>query len=496
MSGSGGPTVAIVGTGAKGTGIAEAMIRAGRPVILFDVDKDAAATAVRRILAAIRRDVEARRTEAIVLAKAQQMLRIARGAADLGDAHVVIEAVAENLDLKRRVLAGIEDHVSRGTMLATNTGWLSVNAIGAGLSARERFAGFHFLTPASTPLVEIIPALTSSEATLETLDALARSMGYTPIVSADLPGFIVAHLNRGLMGEAARILEAEVAPPHVIDAILRSALGLAQGPFELYDALGLDVVARAARHISEGWGGEPRFRDVPLLATRVAAGFTGHDGHRGFYETGPDARIPPLLAEPAEPWTGPVFVSPKIPDLAATVRGLLGKATLVGQPSARSLNIVTPLGTDALGEMVEQGLDPSRSVGIDALLTGEIVSIAATPMTLGEIRRGAAGLILAGGHKPAVIRDTPGLVAQRVAAMIVAVGYAMLDKGVASAADIDIAATQGLGYAQGPFALSGRIGAVRSVQILQTLHAISGDARWRVPTNLRHVALMDQSRRG
>ncbi|MFY8153591.1 MAG: 3-hydroxyacyl-CoA dehydrogenase family protein, partial [Hyphomicrobiales bacterium] len=197
-----------------------------------------------------------------------------------------------------------------------------------------------------------------------------------------------------------------------------------------------------------------------------------------------------------EPWTGPVFVSPKIPDLAATVRGLLGKATLVGQPSARSLNIVTPLGTDALGEIVEQGLDPSRSVGIDALLTGEIVSIAATPMTLGEIRRGAAGLILAGGHKPAVIRDTPGLVAQRVAAMIVAVGYAMLDKGVASAADIDIAATQALGYAQGPFALSGRIGAVRSVQILPPRPATRGVARGRGPTTRRPGAWRDPRRGG
>jgi 3-hydroxybutyryl-CoA dehydrogenase len=495
VSEGGTQTIAIVGAGAKGTGIAEALTRAGRPVILFDVDKDAASTAVRRVLAAIRRDVETQKIPPLHLAKAQHTLRIAKSVHDLGDAHVVIEAVAENLDLKRRVLAGIEDHVSRGTMLATNTGWLSVNAIGAGLTTRERFAGFHFLTPASTPLVEIIPALTSSEAAIETLDALARGIGYTPIISADLPGFVVAHLNRGLMGEAARILEAEVASPHVIDTILRASLGLTHGPFELYDSLGLDVMARAARHISEGWGGEPRFRDVPFLATRVAAGFTGHDGHRGFYEKGPDARVPPLLAEPAEPWNGPVYVSPKIPDLAATVRGLLGKAALVAQPTARSLNIVTPLGTDTLGDIVEQGLDPARSIGIDALLPGEVVAIAATPMTLGEIRRGAAGLILAGGNQPAIVRDTPGLVSQRVAAMIIAVGYAMLDKGVASAADIDIAATQALGYAKGPFALSGRIGAARSVQILQSLYAISGDARWRVPTNLRHVALMEESRR-
>ena len=483
-------TIAIIGAGAKGTGIAEVLTRAGKPVLLFDVDPAAAATAVRRVIVAIRREIEAGGLKPDRLDLARQTLRVAHTPAELGEANVVIECVAENLDLKRKVLGGIEDWISTGTALVTNTGWLSVNAVGAHLRSRDRFAGFHFLTPASTPLVEIIPALTTSPGTIEALQVLAKGIGHTPIISADLPGFVVAHLNRGLMGEAARLIESDVASPPAIDAILKSSLGLAHGPFELYDMLGLDVVARAARHIWEGWGGEPRFRDVPLLATRVAAGLTGLDGHDGFYPSSAHGRPVSVPSERSALWEGPVFIAQRYPDLAATARSMLGHASFVTQPSAKTLNIVTPLGGDTLGEIVAERLDPTRTVGLDVVLPGNIVPVAHTTMTTLDIRRGAASLIETTGRKAVAIQDTPGLIVPRIAAMIAAVGYAMLDKGVASAIDIEAAATKALGYGLGPFALSRKLGPQRLVDILTSLLTITGDARWRVPTNLRHVALL------
>lgn len=485
-------TVAVIGTGTKGTGIAEVFVRAGHPVILFDADHKAAVLAREAILKALTAmDGDGRRPTSAGLAGARA-LKVADKIDDTLSADVFIEAVAENLDVKRKVLAALEARIAPTALLTTNTGWLSVNAIGAGLKHPERFAGFHFLTPASVPLVEVIPAYATALTTIDHLVTIARRLGHKAVASADLPGFIVAHLNRGLMGEAARLLETETAPPHMIDAVLKSALSLKRGPFELHDDQGLDVMVRAGRQIFEGWGFDPRFRTVPLLTARLEAGLLGRAAGRGFYGYQEGRRQKPLIRELAEPWTGPVHVSPRHPDLAAAIRERYPDLPWIDHPSSKALHIVTPVGEDMLAAVEADGFDPRLSIGVDAIFIGSTITLAATPTTDRAVRLGAVHLFASTGATVAVVRDGPGLIAQRVAAMIVAVGYAMLDKGVSTAADIEAAAVDGLGYGQGPFALSRRIGLARTITLLESLQTLTGDARFRVPFNLRQVAAMER----
>lgn len=485
-------TIAVIGTGTKGTGIAEVFVRAGHPVILFDADPKTAAHARETILRALTATDDAGRRPTTASLLGARALKVAERIDDTLAADLFIEAVAENLDVKRKVLAALEARVPPTALLTTNTGWLSVNAIGAALKHPDRFAGFHFLTPAATPLVEIIPTLSTALGTLDRLVGIARGLGHTAVASADLPGFIVAHLNRGLMGEAARLLETDIAAPHVIDAVLKSALSLRRGPFELHDDQGLDVMVRASRLIFEGWGSDPRFRTVPLLTSRLEAGWTGRAAGRGFYTYHDGQRQRPVIREPAQPWPGPIHISPRYPDLAAELRTRLPGASLIDHPSAKALHIVTPVGEDVMAAVEADGFDPRLSVGVDAVFIGSTVTLAATPMTDKAIRLGAVDALSATGATVALVRDGPGLIAQRVAAMIVAVGYAMLDKGVSTASDIETAAVEGLGYGQGPFALSRRIGLARTIQLLERLQNLTGDARFRVPFNLRQVAAMER----
>jgi 3-hydroxybutyryl-CoA dehydrogenase len=492
-------TLGVAGAGAMGRGIAQIAAQAGIRVLIFDLAPGAAA--------------KARDAIGATLAGLAAKGRIAQEAADAATARVepaaaleafapcqvVIEAIVEKLEAKRDLFRALEGIVGEDCILASNTSSLSVTEIAAACRRPGRVAGYHFFNPVPLmKVVEVIDALLTEPWVGEALVELARRMGHTAVRAKDTPGFIVNHAGRGYVTEALRLLGESVADAHVIDAILRGAGGFRMGPFELLDLTGLDVSHPVMESIYHQYYQEPRYRPSALAAQRLAGGLLGRKSGRGFYEyVDGKQQVPPSppvpAARPARVW-----VSGARPPFAAAVRELVRKlgGTLdeSQSPQDGALCVVTPLGEDASACAAREGLDATRTVAIDALCgLDRHRTLMTTPLTSAAMREAAHGLFAADGVPVAVVRDSAGLVAQRVLAHIVNIGCDIAQQGIALPADIDRAVTLGLGYPKGPLALGDALGPRTVLAILENLQSCYGDPRYRPSPWLRRRAQLGAS---
>jgi 3-hydroxybutyryl-CoA dehydrogenase len=364
----------------------------------------------------------------------------------------------------------------------------------AGLAHPERVAGFHFFNPVPLmKVVEVVAGLVTDPAAVDRLAALAERMGHTAVRAKDTPGFIVNHAGRGFGTEGLRILAESVTGVEDLDRILRDTAGFKLGPCELMDLTGLDVSHPVMESVYHQFYDEPRFRPQPLTRQMVAAGLLGRKTSRGFYayRDGVAVRSPepaPSAVRPASVW-----VSRSRPALAARVVALLrelgGRIDDGTEPSTQSLCIVTPLGEDATTLAVREHLDPSRTVAVDAVfdLSRRRV-VMTTPLTTAEWREAARGLAGADGVPVTVIRDSTGLVAQRVVATIVNIAAEIAQQRIAAPGDVDRAVVLGLGYPSGPLAWGDRLGPRVVLEILDNIHALTRDPRYRPSPWLRRRA--------
>ncbi len=296
-------SIAVLGAGTMGAGIAQLALEHGHPVILIDV----APGATERARAAIGERIE-RRLARRGLAGAELDGTLAETLERLGEAsdpgaaagaEVVIEAVVEDLAAKQALFEQLDRIVVPEAILATNTSALSIAAIGSAAARHpERVVGLHFFNPAPVmPLVEVAASSVTSPIVADAAADLVAGWGRTPIRCADRPGFIVNRVNRPFTTQALRALEADEATIAGIDAAFR-ADGFPQGPFELIDLIGLDVNLAATTGIWDALGRPARFRPSPILARLVAAGRLGRKSGRGFYHYDPAG----VRQEPAPPF--------------------------------------------------------------------------------------------------------------------------------------------------------------------------------------------------
>lgn len=308
--------VAVIGSGAMGAGIAQVAAQAGHVVRMFDAQEGAAEQGRAGILRTLDRLIEKGRLDSAGREAIAERLVVASGVDDLSDAALVIEAIVENLEIKRKLFATLEDIVAPSAILATNTSSLSVTAIAAGLRYPGRVAGLHFFNPAPImKLVEIVSGLASDEAVLDTLFQTAAAWGKKPVQATSTPGFIVNRVARPFYAEGLRLLEEGVADPATIDAVMREAGGFRMGPFELMDLIGHDVNFAVTRSVFEAYFGDPRYRPSLIQQELVAAGWLGRKTGRGFYEYDPDTDRPE-----------PVTVPPGAPLGSVLIEGDLGPA--------------------------------------------------------------------------------------------------------------------------------------------------------------------------
>jgi 3-hydroxybutyryl-CoA dehydrogenase len=277
-------TVAILGAGTMGNGIAHVFARAGYRVILRDLDKRFLDRALETISANLDREIKRGR-----LAEAEKLHVLGRiePATDLGaiaPADFVIEAVPERLDLKRQVLADAGSIMAPEAILATNTSSISITALAAAARRPDRFIGMHFMNPVPVmQLVEVIRALQTSDSTFDATMKLCGKLGKKPVAVNDSPGFVSNRVLIPLINEAAFCVMEGVATAESVDAVMKLGMNHPMGPLELADFIGLDVCLDVMEVLFEGFG-DPKFRPCPLLRKMVSAGWLGKKSGRGFYE--------------------------------------------------------------------------------------------------------------------------------------------------------------------------------------------------------------------
>jgi 3-hydroxybutyryl-CoA dehydrogenase len=491
--------VGIVGAGIMGRGIAQVAATGGCRVTLFDTRHESSEEAVSFIGDMLRRAVAKGRMEAAQADGALARIQIAESIAALGECPVVVEAASEDLKLKRHIFAELEEVVDEDAVLASNTSSLSITTIAAACKRPERVAGLHFFNPVPLmKLVEVIDGVRTAPWVAGRLVTLGERMGRTPIRVADAPGFLVNQVGRGLTIEAAHLYSERVAGFADVDRIMRDSGGFRMGPFELMDLTAIDVTHPATELIYEQFYHEPRYRPSTMMKARMQGGLLGRKTGRGFYEYSDGGQR--LAPEPEPPpFDGrPVWVSGAEAQAAQRVVALLeslGVSLDAGaKPASESLILVAPLGKDATTAAVDEGLDARRTVAVDTLFGLERRrTLMRTPITDPDFVAAARGLLGGDGTPVSVINDSPGFVAQRITAMIVNIGCAIAQSGVATPADIDRAVTLGLGYPYGPLAFGDALGADCILRILQGMHGITGDPRYRPTPWLRRRAALGVS---
>ncbi|WP_197348182.1 3-hydroxyacyl-CoA dehydrogenase, partial [Ralstonia pseudosolanacearum] len=293
--------IGIVGTGAMGRGIAQIAAQAGLRVRLFDASPQAVEAARAALADTLARLAAKGRLTADQADAALARLMPAAALAELADCDLVVEAIVEDLEVKRDLFRQLEAIVRPETILASNTSSLSITAIAAACRRPERVAGFHFFNPVPLmKVVEVIAGLRSAPAACDALAALAGRMGHAAVRCIDMPGFIVNHAGRGMNTEGLRVVQEGVAAFADVDAVMREQAGFRMGPFELMDLTGLDVSHPVMESIYRQFYDEPRYRPSRITAVRLAGGLLGRKTGEGFYRYADGQKpVPPEAAAPA-----------------------------------------------------------------------------------------------------------------------------------------------------------------------------------------------------
>jgi 3-hydroxybutyryl-CoA dehydrogenase len=292
--------IGIVGAGAMGSGIAQIASQAGHEVVLFDLSQEALTSSSSKLQKVMNRLIEKGKVTSDEAIAIQERIVRTTMVTNLKDCDLIIEAVVEDLEVKKRVFKSIEEIASKEAIIASNTSSLSITSLASFCAHPERVVGLHFFNPAPLmPLVEIIPALQTNRDLPKHLTDLMRKWGKSPVIAKDTPGFIVNRVARPFYGEALRILDEGIADVSTIDAAMRQS-GFRMGPFQLMDLIGHDVNYSVTESVFKSFYYDPRYMPSITQLKLVEAGWLGRKSGRGFfnYNEANEATVVPGQLDP------------------------------------------------------------------------------------------------------------------------------------------------------------------------------------------------------
>ncbi|MDJ0380756.1 3-hydroxyacyl-CoA dehydrogenase [Streptomyces sp. G-G2] len=447
-------TVAVVGAGTMGQGIAQVALLAGHRVLIHDIDETAARAGRDAVRDRVERMAAKGRLDRAEADSAIGRIDASGDLAGLAAAALVIEAVVEDAGVKRALFASLEEVVAPDTLLATNTSSLSVTELAAGLAHPGRFLGLHFFNPAPLlPLVEVVSGFATDPGAAERAYETVLGWGKTPVRCADTPGFIVNRIARPFYAEAFAVYEERGADPATIDAVLRESGGFRMGPFELTDLIGQDVNEAVTRSVWESFFRSSKF--TPSLAQRrlVQSGRLGRKTGQGWFPYAPEA----VRAEPHTAGPG------ASPDKVSVVGDLGPAAVLVELLEEAGIAVTTAETGGPYIQLPGEGqlvlADGKTSVEFADVVYFDLaldyrgatrIALSASEDTSEQTLAEAVGLFQKLGKKVSVIGDVPGMIVARTVAMLIDLTADAVARGAATAEDIDTAMRLGVNYPLGP----------------------------------------------
>jgi len=466
-------TVALIGSGIMGAGIAEVAASHGHPVLVYDINADAISRAIDGIRTRLESRVARGKLSAEACEQTLQRLVPVTDIQALARADLVIEAASEQMAVKKALFAQLAEICPAKTLLTSNTSSISITAIAADLSHPERVAGLHFFNPAPVmKLVEVVSGLATSEEVVEQLSALAVKWGKQPVRCQSTPGFIVNRVARPYYAEAWRALEEQVAAPETIDAALREGAGFPMGPLELTDMIGQDVNFAVTCSVFNAFWQERRFLPSLVQQELVLAGRFGKKSGQGVYNWRSD--------RPAASWLETVSNA----DSAMSVQRRSDGVTEID-----GLLLIETQGETAQALANRYG----QPVVVCDRQEGDVAVIAVAASNPASANRKAVWHLQQQGKRVLQVADYPGLLIWRTVAMIVNEALDALQKGVASEQDIDTAMRLGVNYPRGPLAWGEQLGWQRLLRLLENLQRHYGEERYRPSSLLRQRALLESS---
>ena len=276
--------IMVIGAGQMGSGITQVAAQAGFSVIMQDVKEEFTARGMKTIRTSLERFVKKGTMTPETVEEVMSRITPTADVAMAKEADVIIEAAIEKMDIKKAIFRQLDELASDNALLASNTSSLAITELAAVTKRPEKVMGMHFMNPVPMmKLVEMIRGLQTSDETYQTIEALAKEMGKTPVAVKDFPGFISNRVLMPMINEAVYCLYEGVATPDAIDEIMKLGMSHPMGPLQLADFIGLDTCLYIMEVLYEGFG-DSKYRPCPLLRKYVEAGYLGKKSGRGFYE--------------------------------------------------------------------------------------------------------------------------------------------------------------------------------------------------------------------
>lgn len=484
-------TVAVLGLGPMGRGIAQVFAAAGATVRVVDATPERT------------REEFARLTEEAGDDPGHdRMTPVDDLAAALDGADLLVEAIAEDPELKHRVLADIAAHAADNLVVASNTSSLSIGQMGAAYGRADRVLGLHFFNPPTKmALVEVVRGPGTDPARIDQAVRWVEQLGKTAVVCADSPNFVVNRVCRPLYYEAQMLVTQGLAPA-TVDAAARAGLGHRVGPLELVDRIGLHTHLASSETAHREFG-DPRYRPIPLVRQLVRAGWTGRAAGRGFYDyqaqppreaRGAVTHDPPAGGRPvvAGPRTAPAVTldAADTPDAVVVYRAVAATEADVAAVTRLVLDgrdIAVDSSDDRWRDHLTAGAGWLRLHSTFAeVVTDPVAGIGRTP--------GVDAVLAAVGASSVEVLALPGLVVDRLGHCLINEAATLVEEGGATPDDVDTALKLGMNHPIGPFELLGEHTAAVVVASLRAMQADSGDPRYRPASLLlRRAAAEDDA---